>query len=217
MHASEEHKLRVWVVEDDPLFRETVERLLAADNHIACARAFDSCEAAIEALEHERAPDVMLMDISLPGLSGVDGIRGIHAHAADTRIIMLTIHDDDDRIFRALCAGAAGYLLKPSSASEIIAAVTSAHDGGAPINPHIAARVLNMFARYAAPSTDYGLTRREHEVLEKLVAHGTKAQIAEALFVSPHTVDMHVRSIYAKLHVHSRSGAVAKALKERLI
>src|SRR5690606_23869215 len=135
----------------------------------------------------------------------------------ETRIVMLTVHEDNDRIFEALCAGASGYLLKPSSAAQIVEAVQAARAGGATINPQIASKVLDMFTRLAVPPADYGLTEREREVLHHLVDGCTKRRLAERLFLSPHTVDMHIRNIYAKLHVHSRSGAIAKALKERLV
>lgn len=209
--------LTVWLVEDDALFRETVEKLLGGADGIACPHAFGTCEEALDALEHASAPEVVLMDIGLPGMSGIDGIRGVRARSPASHIVMLTVHEDNDRIFEALCAGASGYLLKPSSGPQIVEAVRAARRGGAPINPKIARKVLDLFTDLAVPRGDYGLTEREREVLECLVSGQTKQQIADDLFVSYHTVDMHVRNIYAKLHVHSRSGAVARALRERLI
>ncbi len=209
--------ITVWIVEDDSLFRETVEKLLAEATGIECRRAFASCEEVLQALDVGAAPEVVLMDISLPGMSGIEGLRRIQALSPTTHLVMLTVHEDSDRIFEALCAGASGYLLKPSSAGQIIQAVRTARTGGAPINPQIASKVLDMFTELAVPKGDYGLTDREREVLEHLIDGRTKKRIASELVVSYHTVDMHVRNIYAKLHVHSRSGAVAKALKERLI
>ena len=127
------------------------------------------------------------------------------------------VHEDDDKIFAALCAGACGYLLKPASSEQIVAAVDTALHGGAPMNAVIARRVLGMFTQLARPRGDHGITEREREILQLLVAERSQKQIAQALELSPHTVDTHLRNIYAKLHVHSRSGAVAKAVQERLV
>lgn len=207
----------VGLVEDDAYFCETVEDLLGGADDIVLQRTFSTCEAAIEAFEQGFSPEVVLMDIGLPGMSGIEGIRRLKALAPTAHVVMLTVHEDNDKIFEALCAGASGYLLKPSSKREIIAAVRAARRGGATINPQIAGKVLEMFSELAVPQGDYGLTDREREVLEELVAAKTKERIAEELHLSPHTVDTHVRNIYAKLHVHSRSGAVAKALKEGLL
>lgn len=209
--------ISVWLVEDDPLFRETIEQLLDETDGVEQPLTFETCEAALAMCERGLAPEVVLMDISLPGMSGIEGIRRIKALSPTSHIVMLTVHEDNDKIFEAICAGASGYLLKPSSAEAVVEAVKATRHGGAPINPQIASKVLHMFADLAVPKGDYGLTDREQEVLEHLVAGRTKKRIAAQLHISYHTVDMHVRNIYAKLHVHSRSGAVAKALKERLI
>jgi DNA-binding NarL/FixJ family response regulator len=130
---------------------------------------------------------------------------------------MLTVHQSNDRIFEAICAGASGYLLKSATTDEILRGLEVALDGGAAIDSQIARRVLEMFSRMATPQADYGLSDREREILELLVGGRTKPQIAEQLSLSPHTIDGHVRNIYAKLHVNNRSGAVAKALKEHLL
>lgn len=209
--------IALWIVEDDPLFREMVERVLQANPAVDDLRTFGTCEAALEALAEGLAPEVVLMDLGLPGLSGIEGIRRILAVSPRTHLIVLSVYEDNDRIFEALCAGASGYLLKPSSARQIVEAVQAACGGGAPINPHIASKVLHMFTSLAVPRGEYDLTEREREILHEMVGGLTKQRIADKLFLSYHTVDMHVRNIYAKLHVHSRSGAVAKALRERLL
>lgn len=209
--------ITVWLVEDDPLFRESVQAVLDQAEGLDCNSAFERCEEALETLDETFAPEVILLDISLPGMSGIEGIRQFKALSPTTNLIMLTVHEDNEKIFEAICAGASGYLLKPSSAQAITDAVRAARTGGAPINPQIASKVLDMFTRLAVPKGDYGLTAREREILQHLVDGRTKKDIAEHLFLSYHTIDMHVRNIYAKLHVHSRSGAIAKALKERLI
>ncbi|GAB5535493.1 MAG: response regulator transcription factor [Rubricoccaceae bacterium] len=209
----------VWVVEDDDLFREAVAAILSDAPDVASVETFASVEAALEALDAGGAPDVVLTDIQLPGLSGIEGIRAFRDRAAAAHLVVLTVYEDDARIVEAICAGAGGYLLKPSSAEAIAEAVRAARRGGAPITPRIAARVLDVFARLARPTPDddaYGLTAREREVLQRLVDGETKGEVADRLFLSPHTVDVHVRNIYGKLQVHSRSGAVAKALREGL-
>lgn len=209
----------VWIVEDDDLFREAVAAVLGDAEEVGSVEAFGSVEAALEALDAGGAPDVVLTDIQLPGLSGIEGIRAFRDRAAAAHLIVLTVYEDEDRIVEAICAGANGYLLKSSSSEAIAEAVRAARRGGAPITPRIAARVLDVFARLARPAPEpdaYGLTIREQEVLQRLVDGETKGEVAERLFLSPHTVDVHVRNIYGKLQVHSRSGAVAKALREGL-
>ena len=162
-------------------------------------------------------PDVILMDIGLPGMSGIEGIHRVKAIAPSIQVVMLTVFEDTDNIIRAIGAGASGYLHKGSSLEDIVGSLKSILNGGAPINPQIARKVLDMFARVAAPPTDYGLTSREKEVLFLLVDGMAKKQIAEKLFVSFNTVDKHVRNIYDKLQVQTRSGMVAKVLKEHLL
>lgn len=209
--------ITVWLVEDDALFRETVGKLLHTEDDISLQRTFETCEAALEALGGDFAPEVFLLDISLPGMSGLESLEHITSTSPASHLVMLTVHEDNDKIFEAICKGASGYLLKPSSGPEIKEAIRAVRSGGAPINPQIASKVLDMFADLAVPKGDYDLTNREREVLEELVEGKTTKRIASELHISYHTVDMHVRNIYTKLHVHSRSGAVAKALRERLI
>jgi DNA-binding NarL/FixJ family response regulator len=208
----------LWLVEDDPVFRETLCRLFSTSREVDCQQSFSTFEQVLDALDTEFAPEILLSDLQLPGMSGLDGIERFSQISPSTRIIVLSVHHDDDRIFEAICRGASGYLKKPSRAEEIIRAIVSARDGGAPISPGIASRILTMFRQdHQPPEEDYGLSSREREILGKLVDGQTKGAIAESLHLSFHTVDMHVRNIYAKLQVHSRSGAVAKALKERLV
>lgn len=130
---------------------------------------------------------------------------------------MLTVHQDTDTIFQAVCAGASGYLLKTATPEAIVAAIDEVRAGGAAMDAQIARRVLRLFAALAAPAADYGLSDRETEILNLLVDGLTKHQIAERICLSPHTVDGHIRNIYGKLHVHNRSEVVAKALRERLV
>lgn len=207
----------VWIIEDDRLFRLSVKKLLSGTADIKAVHAYSSCEDALDVLGQGEMPDVILMDIGLPGMSGIEGIARIKSAAPQVYIIMLTVHEDNDKIFNALCAGASGYLLKPSSAAQITGAIQAARQGGASMNPQIAGKVLAMFTRIAAPVTDYGLTPREREILQYMAQDLNKPAIADRLFLSIHTIDMHVRNIYTKLHVHTAPGAIAKALKEKII
>lgn len=207
----------VWIVEDDERFGNQLSHLISLSNVFICERVFTNCEEALKLLEEDIPPDVMLMDIGLPGMNGIEGIGRVKAIAPSIRVVMLTVFEDADSIIRAIGAGASGYLHKGSSLDAIVDSLKAMIDGGAPINPQIARKVLDMFARVAAPPTDYGLTVREKEVLTLLVDGFSKKQIAEKLFVSFNTIDKHVRNIYDKLQVQTRSGAVAKVLKERLL
>lgn len=212
-----DERISVWVVEDHDLYRQSTAAVLDAAEGVECPVAVGSCEEALEALEREPPPDLVLMDIGLPGINGIEGTRRLRARIPTARVLMLTVHEEDAKVFEAICAGASGYLLKPSSPERIVEAVREAQAGAAPINGYIAGRVLGMFARMAGPQTDYGLTPREKEMLELMVEGLTMKESADRLCVSYHTVDKHVRSVYEKLHVHSRGGAVAKALRERLV
>lgn len=207
----------VWLVEDNEAFRRSVARAVNRIEGLRCAGDFRSLEEALPKLEQGERPQVMLLDINLPGIDGIAGLAEIHRLSPDTKVIILTVFDDQDRVFRAICAGAAGYLLKTSSLESIGEAIHEVVAGGAPINPRIARRVLDVFARISPPAHDYGLTSREREILERVTQGASKKEIAAQLALSYHTVDSHLRSIYHKLHVNTRAGAVAKALKERLV
>lgn len=210
-------KITIWLIEDNLRFRHTLAELINNAEGIQCTSSFDSCEEALAELQHSDAPRVILMDIGLPGMSGIEGVRRIKKVTPTTDVVILTVYDDDDKVFEAVCAGASGYLLKDASVDSILVAIREVAQGGAPMNAHIARRMINMFTGLAAPRGDYGLTDREREILHLLTDGLTKRQIADKLFLSFFTIDTHVRNIYAKLHVHSRSGVVAKVLNERLL
>ncbi|HSW27967.1 MAG TPA: response regulator transcription factor [Longimicrobiales bacterium] len=207
----------VWIVEDNPEYRATVQELVDFADGLSAPHGFGSGEELFEFLNHHFAPDVMLVDIGLPGMNGIEVVRRMHRLAPDTRLVMLTIHEDNDRIFEAICGGACGYLLKTAMPEAILQAVREALQGGAPMTPQIARRVLNLFTQVRAPAWDYDLTDRERDVLRELIEGKTKKQMGKTLFLSEHTVDTHLRSIYMKLHVHSRTEAVVKAIKENLV
>jgi len=216
-HSDKLENKTIWLVEDNAQFRNSIGELINNASGLQCPGAFADCEKAVEALEEKDAPEVILMDIGLPGMDGIEGTRLVKKLSPATDVIMLTVYDDDEKVFQAICAGATGYLLKDSPPESIVSAIRDVLAGGAPINAHIARRMLEMFSRVAAPKGEYGLTTREKEVLSLLTEGMTKKQIADQLFLSYFTVDTHLRNIYAKLHVHSRSGAIAKVLKEQIL
>lgn len=215
--ATNPSMVKVWIIEDNAAYRRTTSLLLNQVNEISCPRSFPSCEEALEALRKETPPDVFLIDVALPGMNGIEGIKKIKALSPSTQCLVLTVFDDDEKIFRAICGGASGYLLKGSTMDEIVGSIREVVRGGAPMTSKIARRVLDIFARYAPKESTYVLTPKEKTVLELLARDFSKKQMAEELQVSFHTVDAHLRHIYKKLHVHSSAGAVAKALKEGLL
>jgi DNA-binding NarL/FixJ family response regulator len=208
--------ISVWLIEDNHTFRRTVARVLGTVDGLECAQHFSNAEDALDAMLGGAVPDVVLLDVELPGQNGIDAIRQIKSISPATRIVMLTVFDDHDKVFKAVCAGASGYLLKTSPVEDIVGSIHEALGGGAPMSPRVAKSVLDMFASLAKPKQDYNLTEREVRILELMTQGLLKKEIADRISVSYHTVDTHLRNIYTKLHVHSRTGAVAKALKERL-
>jgi DNA-binding NarL/FixJ family response regulator len=207
----------VWIVEDDEKFGHQLARLINLSATFVCRRVFRACEPALDALQKEIPPDLILMDIGLPGMNGVEGIRRVKATAPSVQAVVLTVYEDAETIVNAIAAGATGYLHKGASLETIVDSLSSVLDGGAPINPQIARKVIEMFGHLSSPPSDYGLTAREKEVLNLLVEGLLKKEIAERLFVSYSTIDKHLRNIYTKLQVQTRSSAVAKAVRERLL
>lgn len=207
----------VWIIDDHNSMRSSLSRLLASAQEVTSVETFASCEDVLLKLAQGRCPQLLLLDIGLQGMSGLDGIPLIREKAPEVCIVVLTVFEDDEKLFRAICAGANGYLLKTQSGQEIIQSVRDALDGGAPMSPRIARRVLGMFAKLAPRRSDYGLSERERAVLEFVVEGLLKKEIAQKMELSIHTVDSHLRRIYEKLHVNSRSGAVRKAVREGLV
>lgn len=207
----------VWLIEDNAAFRRATERALRTRDNIKKPCSFERCEDALEALKGGQRPDVILLDVGLPGMDGIEGMRRIKEIAPETSIVLLTVFEDDDRIFRAICAGASGYLLKSEPMSRVMEAIDQAVAGGSPMNPRVAHKVLEMFSKLTAVRKDYGLTEREQAVLELMVNGLIKKQIADRLDLNPHTVDYLMRCIYRKLHVNCAAAAVSLAVKDRIV
>ncbi len=209
-------QISVVVLEDEKEVRLGLSYILDHTEGFRCQAAFRSYEDALDTLE--TSPDVLLSDIGLPGISGVEGVRSFKERFPRTSVIMLTVYHDDDKIFQSICNGASGYILKKDPPARILEAIKEVMDGGAPMSSEIALKVLTAFRSLAPPKTDpSGLTRREEEILDELVKGNSYKSTADHLNISIHTVRFHIRSIYEKLHVHSKSEAVAKALKNRLV
>jgi DNA-binding NarL/FixJ family response regulator len=206
----------IWLIEDNAAFRSIVERLLNDVPDFICAHAFSSAEAALKTLKHS-APDVILLDVDLPGINGITAIREIKTLAPDTSVVMLTVFDDQRKIYEAIGAGASGYLLKTSTEEEIAEAVRLAVSGGAPVHRQVAGSVWQMFAKMTGQGSDYGLTPRETEILQDAAQGMANKEIASKRSMSTHTVDAHLRRIYHKLGVHTRTAAVALALRRQLV
>ncbi len=208
---------RVWIVEDQPEIRNSLTALIAGTPGFECAGSFGSMEAAL-AQSSAAPPHVALIDIGLPGMNGIEGTRRIRDRWPAVSPLVLTVYDDDERILEALCAGANGYLLKNTPPVRLLEAIRDSAAGGSPMSPEVARRVVELFRRVQPPpKADYQLTPHEVRILNLLV-HGENYKTAAVkLGVSVNTVSYHVRHIYDKLHVHSRSEAVAKALQSGLL
>jgi DNA-binding NarL/FixJ family response regulator len=207
----------VGIVEDDRHFRETLEHLVKTCEGMHCVFAVGSCPAALKAVTRGKTPSVVVMDLELPGASGMESIRRLRERCATTEFIVLTIHEDHERVFESFCAGASGYLLKSASADEIVDGIRTIAAGGSSLDAFIARRVLETFRSPARHRSSAVLTKREHEILQELARGHSLKNIAATLGVSRHTIDTHVRSIYAKLQARSRAAAVAMALRSRII
>ena len=213
--------LRVWLVEDNEIYRRGLVRSIESTAGMTCSGEFEIAEAALDKLGGQETPDVILLDVGLPGMDGLAALERIREGSPSSRVVILTVFDDSDKIFKAVCSGANGYLLKTASGDEVVDAIRQAAQGGAPMGAGVAARVLTLFAKLAqaraTEPSDYGLSPRETEVLALMADGLVNKEIASQLGVSVHTVTNHIRSIYAKLHVNTNTGAVAKAIREGLV
>jgi DNA-binding NarL/FixJ family response regulator len=204
--------IRVSVVEDDARVRASFGRLVDRAPGFSCVSQHPSAEEALEQLPAVR-PDVVLMDINLPGISGVECVRTLKTLLPEAQVVMLTVYEDTDLIFGALAAGASGYLLKRTPPDELLSGIRDVHRGGSPMTSHIARKVVQSFRQTPAEgSAEDALSRREREVLDYLARGFLYKEIAAELAISYDTVHTYVRRIYEKLQVHSRTEAVAKHL-----
>lgn len=208
--------LRVAIIEDQTRIRDGLRMLIDGTPGYCCSAAYASMEEALPRIGSE-LPEVVLIDIGLPGMSGIEGIRRLKDLWRDLALVVLTVYDDDKRIFDALCAGARGYLLKNTPPARLLESVREIMSGGAPMSPEVARRVVDLFQQIHPAVPDHNLTPHEMRLL-KLLAEGHNYQTAAAeLKVSVNTIRFHMRSVYSKLEVHSKAEAVSKALRSRII
>jgi len=209
--------IKVAIIEDRREIREGLAVLINGTEGYSCTNAFRSMEDALEGIDRD-LPHVVLADIGLPGMSGIEGIGILKERYRDLAILILSVYDDDDRIFDALCAGACGYLLKKTPPARLLASLEEAVMGGSPMSPEIARSVVSLFREIRPPEkADYELTPHEIRLLKLLVDGHNYKTAAKELEVSVNTISFHMRRIYEKLQVHSKSEAVSKALRHRLI
>jgi DNA-binding NarL/FixJ family response regulator len=209
--------IRVVVIEDVRDVRDGLAMLINGTPGFRCSGSFRTVEEALDAVGAER-PDVVLTDIGLPGMSGVEGTRILRERYPDLSVLALTVYDDDDNVFDAICAGASGYLLKNTPPGRLLESLREVADGGAPMSPEVARRVLALFRRFRPPDrTPSALTPQEMTLLKLMVEGHHYKTAAHEMGISINTVSFHLRHIYEKLQVHSKTEAVAKALRDGLI
>ena len=210
-------RIAVMIVEDSRDIRDGLARLIDRVDGFRCVGRYRTMEEALAARPSE-PPDVALLDIGLPGMSGTAGIEPLKCRHPEVLVLMITVHDDDDRIFEAMCAGACGYLLKKTPPEKLIESVREVVNGGAPMSPEVARRVVELFRKFRPPErADCHLTPHELRLLGMLVDGHTYRTAAEELGVTVHAISFHMRHVYEKLRVHSKSEAVAKALRQQLL
>jgi DNA-binding NarL/FixJ family response regulator len=207
--------LRVQVYEDNDELRNMLSMLLSHSAGFEICGAFSNCTGVLKNIS-EKKPDVILCDIDMPGVDGIEGVRIIREKNKEVLIIMYTVFDDNEHLFDALCEGANGYLLKGESPAEILAAIKEVYEGGAPMSPGIAKKVLGLFAKQRQKGKS-DLTEREKEILSLMIQGKSAKMISSHINISFQTVRTHIKNIYDKLHVHSQTEAVSKAIKERLV
>ena len=215
--ASQTKVIRVAIVEDRREIREALVAIIDGTEGFRCVGSFRTMEQALAEIGRE-LPDVVLSDIGLPGMSGIEGIAILKERYPEMLLLMLTVYEDDERIFDALCAGACGYLLKRTSPARLLESLREAVQGGSPMSPEVARRVVKLFRDFRPPEkADYQLTPHETRLLKLLVEGHTYKTAAAELSVSINTISFHMKHVYEKLQVHSKSEAVAKALLNRLV
>lgn len=211
--------INVAIVEDNDTIREGLAALINGTTGYSCVGAFGDCESFLLKLPTLKV-DVALMDIGLPGMNGIEGVTKAKQIKPGLNILMLTVYEESQVVFKALCAGACGYLVKKTPPLRLLESIKDAYEGGSPMSSQIARQVITVFqqtSNFKIDNSDSELSEREHEVLVFLGEGNNYNEIANRLFISVDTVRHHIRNIYKKLHVHSQSEAVAKAIRKGLI
>jgi DNA-binding NarL/FixJ family response regulator len=210
--------IKVAIFEDNNGLRNMLYQLVNGSEGFECSGAYPDCSNLLKIIEKTK-PDVVMMDIGLPGMNGIEAIKILKNKFSNLNILVQTIFDDNEKIFQAICAGASGYILKNTSPSRILQCLIETYNGGAPISPSVATKVLKMVQSPAdkIKNHSFNLSEREKEVLQYLVRGMSYKLIADHCFLSIDTVRSHIKNIYEKLHVHSKSEAVAKALQKNIV
>jgi DNA-binding NarL/FixJ family response regulator len=210
--------IKVAVFEDNRNLREGLFQLIDGSDGFRCVGAFGNCDRLVSNIK-ESKPDVVLMDIEMPGISGIEAIKILKENFPEIKVLMETIFEDNDKIFNSICNGAEGYILKNTPPVLILSAIKEIYEGGAPMTPSVASKVLKMFKNNSPASSkeELYLTEREKEILKYLVEGMSYKMIAASCFISVDTVSGHIKNIYKKLHVHSKSEAVVKAIKGKIV
>ena len=211
--------IHVTIFEDNKDLREGMRQILNASPGFSCAGAYANCNNMLKRLKEDE-PDVVLMDIQMPGMSGIEAAALIHQEFPLLPVLMQTVFEDESKVFAAICAGANGYILKITSPAKLLEAIKEVAEGGSPMTPSIAAKVLKMFKDQnpkANTGNNFDLSSRENEILSLLVDGLSYKLIADKLFISYETVHSHIKNIYQKLHVNSVNEAISKALRNKLV
>lgn len=206
----------ILLYEDNPVLRDSIEAMLKLNNNITLLGAHESPVNITTHLQ-EQKPDMLIMDIDMPGMNGIEAVAKVRRANKEIPILMLTVFDDNKHVFDAICAGASGYILKKHISTRLFSAIDEALEGGAPMSPSVARMVIESMQQKSAPANPYQLTPKEKEVLTSLSKGNSYKLIAEDIGISIDTVRSHIRSIYEKLHVHSQTEAVSKAINEKLV
>lgn len=212
MKAVDPHVIRVVLIEDDTTIRESLAYLIDNQDHYTVVQAYGSAETALKTIKSDD-PHIVLLDVELPGMNGIDALPKIRALVEDVHVIILTVYEHQQTVFDALSRGAAGYLTKSTAPDKIIAALQEVMDGGGPMSAHIARMVVHSFQR----NQESPLTRRETEILEQIANGKTRGRIASEMFIDLETVKSHLKNIYSKLDVHSRADAIKAARQNKYI
>lgn len=208
----------IWIVEDHELFAKQIRRLLAGEDDLKCSYHFTNAADLFDKLRFtSERPDLLLLDLGLPRRDGLEVLSELHTALPDLKVLILTAYDDREKVYRAICNGASGYLLKTADPDEILSGIRDVIHGASALSSPIAKMILEGFSRHGPVEDIEPLTTREEDVLRFLVKGLIKKEIADQLGISQHTVDMHLRSVYRKLHVRSQTEAVSKALRQGIV